>query len=105
MNIEDITRSIRDNRIRITDHADEAAQADRLSFDEIFVSVLRGGVIEDYPGDKPYPSCLVYGDTLSREPVHSVWAYNPDNGWAVLITLYRPDPERWLDWRTRRPQG
>ena len=100
--IECIIEAIRHDRIRITDHADEEAQADRLSFDEIFTSVLHGEVIEDYPDDRPYPSCLVYGDTFSDQPVHSVWAYNRATGWAALITVYRPDPERWLDWRIRR---
>ena len=103
MDIQDIIAAIRDDRIRITDHADEEAQADRLSFDEVFASVLHGEVLQDYPDDRPYPSCLIYGNTFSGEPVHSVWAYNPDNEWAVLITVYRPDPERWFDWRTRRP--
>ena len=101
-NIEGIIKAIRHDRIRITDHADEEAQADRLSFDEVFTSALHGEVIEDYPDDRPYPSCLIHGSTLSGRPVHSVWAYNDETGWAVLITVYRPDPERWLDWRTRR---
>jgi len=48
MNIEDIIDAIRNHRIRITDHADEEAQADRLSFDEVFISVFQGEVIEDY---------------------------------------------------------
>jgi hypothetical protein len=42
VSIEDITDAIRSNRIRITDHADEGAQADHLSFDEIFFSVFQG---------------------------------------------------------------
>lgn len=105
VNIEDIVGSIRQNRIRITDHADEATQADHLSLDEILISVLRGDVIEDYPDDKPYPSCLICGNTFRQEPVHSVWAYNPGTRWAVLITVYRPSEERWLDWRTRRPRN
>ena len=79
MNIEDIIDAIRNHRIRITDHADEEAQADRLSFDEVFISVFQGQVIEDYPDGKPFPSCLIYGDTFSGEPVHSVWAYNQEN--------------------------
>ena len=87
----------------ITDHADEEAQADRLSYDEIFNSVIRGRPIEDYADDKPYPSCLVYGDTFRGDPVHSVWAYNSETGWAVMITTYRPDPTRWIDWRKRGP--
>ena len=104
MNIDDIIGAIHRNRIRITDHADEEAQVDHLSFDEIFTSVLQGEIIENYPDDKPYPSCLIYGKTFSRKPVHSVWAYHQETRWAVLITLYRPDPARWLDWRTRRPK-
>ena len=67
MNLQDIVEAIRHDRIRITDHADEEAQADRLSFDEIFVSIFQGEIIEDYPDDKPYPSCLVYGETFSKE--------------------------------------
>lgn len=104
MNLEEIIDAIRYDRIRITDHADEEAQADHLSFDEIFMSVFQGEIIEDYPDDKPYPSCLVYGETFNKVPVHSVWAYNQDNRWAVLITVYRPDPRHWINWRTRRPK-
>ncbi len=41
MNIQDIVSSIQEKLIRITDHADEEAQADYLTFDEIFFSVCR----------------------------------------------------------------
>ena len=102
MKIEDIIEAIHARRVRITDHAHEEAQADNLSFDEVFFSVLQGEIIEEYPEDKPYPGCLIYGDTFLGEPVHSVWAYNQANQWAVLITVYRPDPKRWINWRKRR---
>jgi hypothetical protein len=102
MDIQDIVSAIQEKRIRITDHADEEAQTDRLTFDEIFFSVLQGEIIEDYPTDKPYPSCLIYGDNFQGEPIHGVWAYNAETHWAVLITVYRPDPNRWINWRERR---
>lgn len=102
MKISDIITAIQANRIRITDHADEEADADKLTFDEIYFSVLHGEIIENYPTDKPYPSCLIYGQTFGEEPVHSVWAFNEQNRWAVLITVYRPDPARWINWRERR---
>lgn len=102
MDIRHIIDTIEQGLVRITDHADEEAQADRLSFDEIFFSVLQGEVIEDYPNDRPYPSCLILGENFAGEPIHSVWAYNLVNGWAVLITVYRPAPERWIDNRVRR---
>jgi hypothetical protein len=102
MIIEDFRNAIQDHRIRITDHADEETDADRLTFDEVFYSVLHGEIIEEYPDDKPYPSCLVNGLTFSGDAVHSVWAFNEGSRWAVLITVYRPDPKRWVNFRTRR---
>jgi hypothetical protein len=105
MDIQRIADAIRGGRVRVTDHADEEAQSDRLSLHDVFSSALRGEVIEDYPSDRPYPSCLVYGETSKSEPIHSVWGYNEENQWAVLITVYRPDPRRWIDWRRRRPRN
>jgi len=102
MKISQIIEAINENRIRISDHADIEAHEDRLSYEEIYYSVRQGEIIEEYPTDTPYPSCLVYGQTIRSEPIHSVWAYNPDNGWAVLITVYRPDPSRWINWTERR---
>jgi YgiT-type zinc finger domain-containing protein len=73
VNIEDIIDAIRNNRIRIMDHADEEAEADKLSFDEIYFSVLQGEIIEDYPDDTPYPSCLIYGDTFSGDTLYTAF--------------------------------
>lgn len=102
MDIQDIIRAIKKKKVRITDHADEEAQNDHLSFDEIYFSVIQGEIIEVYATDKPYPSCLVFGRNFLKEPIHSVWAYNSENQWAVLITVYRPDPQKWIEWKTRR---
>lgn len=102
MDIEDIADAIRDSRIRVTDHADREAEEDSLSYADIFASVFQGEVIEDYPDDRPYPSCLVYGNSSEHEPIHSVWAYNSETRRAVLITVYRPDPDLWIGWRARR---
>ncbi|NOZ11889.1 MAG: DUF4258 domain-containing protein [Gammaproteobacteria bacterium] len=101
MDNENIIDAILNNRVRITDHADEEAFDDGLTFEEIYFSVIHGEVIEAYPNDKPYSSCLIMGKNFSGEPIHSVWAYNPINLWTVLITVYRPDPKRWIDWKVR----
>lgn len=101
MDIDHIIAAIRHGRVRITDHADEEAADDGLTFDEIYGSVLHGEVIEGYHNDRPYPSCLIMGRNFIGEPIHSVWAYNPESQWAVLVTVYRPDPERWIDWKVR----
>ena len=102
MKIENIINAIKNNQIRITDHADEEAESDNLIFDEIYFSVYNGEIIENYPSDNPYPSCLILGKTFSGDPIHSVWAYNDKNKWVALITVYRPDPKRWVNWKIRK---
>ena len=62
--ITDIVGAINHKRVLITDHADEEAENDQLTMDEVYFSVLQGEVIEQYKTDKPYPSCLVYGQSF-----------------------------------------
>ncbi|AEB68883.1 MULTISPECIES: DUF4258 domain-containing protein [Methanothrix] len=100
--LADILEAIQLGHVRITDHAYEEANADELKFDEIYFSALHGVVIEEYADDSPYPSVLIFGQTFAGDPVHSVWAYSELNGWAVLITVYRPDPNRWIDCKVRK---
>ncbi len=100
--IESIIESIKEDRIRITDHADEEATNDGISFDEIFESIPTGEIIEQYPDDKPYPSCLILSKNIKDEPIHSVWAYNYATKASALITVYRPDPKQWIDGKVRR---
>lgn len=102
MEIANIRDAILAEKLRITDHADEEAVNDVLSMSEVFTSVMSGEVIETYDNDKPYPSCLIYGLNDEDEPIHSVWAYNKMNGYAVLITVYHPDPALWINFRERK---
>ncbi len=102
MQLKNIIDAILDQRIWITDHADEEAANDQLSFDEIYFSVMYGEIIETYPNNYPYPRCLIYGENFSHEPVHSVWDYDVETKTATLVTVYRPDYQRWLNYKKRR---
>jgi len=53
LTLANIVSAIQTSQIRITDHADEEAGADNLTFDEIYFSVLHGEIIETYFTDKP----------------------------------------------------
>jgi hypothetical protein len=86
----------------VTRHAKEEMMADSLLLSDIVTSTQKGEVIEDYPDDLPFRSCLIFGENDRREPIHSVWAYDGKKELAILITVYRPDPKRWVAFRTRR---
>ena len=102
MKLDNLTEAIQLNKINITRHARQEAKNDLLTLDDILFSTDNGEIIASYPDDKPYPSCLIYGNTSMDAPVHSVWAYDSVNHIAILITVYRPDPNRWINWKERR---
>jgi len=55
--------------------------------------VLTGGrIIENYPDDAPYPSCLCLGYAKDR-PIHVVTASNGEE--RIIVTVYEPDPDLW----------
>ena len=60
-------------------------------------------LIEDCPGDKYGPSCLILGFTAPGRPLHIQCSY-PSRPLVKVITLYEPDPGRWTNFRTRREQ-
>ncbi|WP_434735809.1 DUF4258 domain-containing protein [Candidatus Accumulibacter meliphilus] len=51
----------------------------RISTADVGAALASGRVIEDYPTDTPYPSCLWLGFAGNR-PLHLVFADNPDDG-------------------------
>ena len=58
-------------------------------------------IIENYLDDPRGASCLVLGLTASGDPLHFICGVSlPDV--VVIITLYRPDPAQWIDWRVRQ---
>ena len=54
------------------------------------------------PTTSPYPSVLMLGGSEAR-PIHVVAAHNMAEDEIIIITVYRPDPERWdPEFRVRR---
>ena len=72
-----------------------------ISVQELHEAITVGEVIEDNPDDKHGPSCLAFGVTLVRRPLHIQCSY-PSRPVVKIITLYEPDPQRWVDFKVRR---
>jgi hypothetical protein len=103
MDINDIIEAINAGRVVLSRHSLKEAGADRLVTGEIYFSVIEEGeIIEDYPDAYPLPACLILGWNSTREPIHSVWGYNQVTQIVTIITVYRPEPNRWINWRIRR---
>jgi len=44
---------------------------------------------------------LVLGFTHASLPIHMVCGHLSEEEF-IVITIYRPDPEQWIDWRIRK---
>lgn len=100
-----IRKCFLENRVLYTQHARDEMRSEELGpikEQEVFEAVQAGEVIESYEEDKPYPSALVYGRTSQDRPIHLVCAYVEEEDMAIVITVYEPDPSRWIDYRRRR---
>lgn len=97
-----IRRLVRRRRYHITDHAAIAMLEDSVGTNDLETAILsdRAEVIEDYPRDPKGPSCLVLGWIEPSSPLHIVVGYS--GGRPDIITVYRPDPRRWIDFKRRR---
>ena len=74
-----------------------------IRVEEVLETLNAGEIIEEYPDDQPYPSCLVLGRTLTDRPLHIVCAPVLAERRLIVITTYQPDPARWdAEFKQRR---
>lgn len=99
--IDDIRRKVAGGQFEFSQHAVDQSIVRRISVQELREAVAAGELIEDYPTDKYGPSCLLFGVTRVRRPLHIQCSY-PSRPLVKIITLYEPEPQRWIDFKVRR---
>jgi len=94
----------RDGEIRISEHGYDELVEDGLSAREVIGGVGEAILVEDYPNYHKGSCVLVLQQDLAGLPIHVVWGIPKGHATpGVLITAYRPAPERWTDdWMRRR---
>ncbi|HXK27603.1 MAG TPA: DUF4258 domain-containing protein [Candidatus Binatia bacterium] len=74
-----------------------------IRVDEVLEALDAGEIIEEYPDDQPYPSCLILGRTRAARLLHIVCAPVLTEQRLIVITIYQPDPARWeADFKRRK---
>ena len=105
MMLKQIQERFRSGRIMYTKHAKDEMEGDEsgeIRDQDIDEAVVNGKIIEAYPDDEPYPSCLVYGNTLQGRPLHVVCACADEADLVIIVTAYQPDPDRWVEYERRK---
>ena len=88
MNFAEIKKKIKQKDYLVSEHADEKRTKDKLSIEEIEITIISGEVIEERLDDPRGESRLIAGKTSHNKWVHSVVGVK--FGRLVLVTVYLP---------------
>ena len=99
--IDQIRARIQADQFEFSQHAVDNSILRHITVQEVREALAQGEIIEDYPDDKYGPSCLVLGFTRSGRPLH-IQCSDPSRPLVKIITLYQPDPNKWIEYRRRR---
>lgn len=102
-----IKQKLQRNQFELSWHAEKEKQEDKITYFEIDKAIKTLEIIEDYPEDRRGSSCLALGFTYEHKPLHFVLGNLEEEKVLIItmfliITMYRPKIEEWIDFRMRR---
>lgn len=101
LNILELRKLCTPQNIRITLHAAKRLEQRGILLSDVMTCIMNGEIIEQYPDDYPYPSCLILGLTLGNKVLHVVIGHHETE--LFLITAYFPSSDKWEDdFKTRK---
>ena len=81
------------NLVYVTEHANMRFRQRGIKAKDVRTGVMNGEIIEQYPDDYPFPSCLILGKTDNGNPIHIVMS--DEGSTSRIITAYIPDKDKW----------
>jgi len=98
LRIEDVRAFCTDDAIVLTEHLLTRMRQRHIRLEDIKYAIAKGEIIEQYPTDYPFPSCLI-----NAEKIHIVCSIG--EGHLYIITAYRPSQEQWEEGGRKRKGG
>lgn len=101
LNIDELRSICSLENIEITLHAAKRLEQRGIFIKDVISCIQHGEIIEQYPNDYPYPSCLILGLSTGQKFLHVVVGSNLKILW--IVTAYFPDLQKWEnDFKTRK---
>lgn len=95
LQIEDLQKLCTPENIIMTVHAAKRLEQRGIRLREVMNCIMTGEIIEQYPDDYPYPSCLTLGNQNTAKPLHTVIGTDGCHLW--IVTAYYPSADKWMD--------
>lgn len=87
--------------IELTMHAAKRLEQRGITINDVMNCIMHGEIIEQYPTDYPYPSCLILSVAVNDKFLHTVIGSNQSQLW--IVTAYYPDANKWSkDFKVRK---
>jgi hypothetical protein len=100
---KNILNLVKKGEILVSDHGYDEMIEDRIIAKDIISSIGNSELIEDYPNYRKGPCILLLQYDKQNNPIHVVWGIPKGRSSpAVIVTAYRPNPDRWSDDYRRR---
>lgn len=101
IDIEALRNYYKNDAVFITEHAAERYRERGIKSRDVRTAVENGEIIEQYPEDYPFSSCLILGRDENGKVIHV--CMSDEGSSSRIITAYYPDMEKWEnDFRTRK---
>ena len=101
LDIEELRAINRAANIIITAHGRKRLSERGIHLKDVMDIIEHGEIIEQYPKDYPFPSCLILGKSVADRYLHAVVSANRE--YLYLITAYEPNSDEWEpDMKTRK---
>lgn len=99
--IEKLQEYYSHDRIIVSIHAQERLRQRGIRQKDIRNCIITGEIIEQYPDDFPFPSCLIFGYTIDNKILHVV--ASDEGSMSRIITAYFPSTNKFHDdFKTRK---
>ncbi len=101
IDIETLKQYYKEDMVIVSEHAAERFRQRNIKARDIRHAVFNGEIIEQYPDDFPFPSCLILGNTSKGQYIHIVMS--DEGSMSRIITAYYPDKHKWSeDFKVRK---
>ena len=101
INIETLRKYFQNDTIVISEHAKNRCRERNIKQKDIKCCVMSGEIVEQYPDDFPFPSCLIFGYASDNRIIHVVISDEGESG--RIITAYIPNTTKFeTDLKTRK---
>lgn len=101
--MQDVRKLCTGETLFMTQHSHDRCRERGISYQDIVSAVMNGRIIEQYPTDTPFPSCLILGVSTRKKLLHLVCSIGSGKLW--IITAYWPDKTKWNDDFTVRKEN